>query len=217
MAQICFDGLVRLRQQLGKGYLVGETAFELSAGEIVCRKTGQNGKACVNRNDHLSVTDQKPLDGGIGEIAHPVDFKFRAAMVADIEHDAGQRQSENGKARDRHAYRKPPGRQRRLRNLHGWVGNDRHRAHRGEVMAADRKRQQQGAADLPFFLSAMQPDRKRDRTDRRTKYDGGGDKDGIPEDHARNLERRHSGIMHRGDAAGDDGAADPWCRGASSE
>ena len=93
-----------------------------------------------------------------GLATHPVNFEFRAAAVADVEHDACQRQSDNREARDRHPDGKPSGRQRRLRDLDGGIGNDRNRAHRRKVMAADRERQQHGAADLPFLFAAVKTD-----------------------------------------------------------
>jgi len=41
----------------------------------------------LTRDNHLSIANQKPLDDAFREIAHPVDFKFGAAMIADIEHN----------------------------------------------------------------------------------------------------------------------------------
>ena len=77
-------------------------------------------------------------------------------------------------------------------------------------MAADRERQQHGAADLPFFFLAMKTDGKRDRADYRAEHDRCDDKSGIPQDDAGDFERRHAGVVHCRDAAGNDGAADPW-------
>ena len=70
-------------------------------------------------------------------------------------------------------------------------------------MAANHKRQQRGAADLSSCPSAaVQPDRKCGCADDRAKYDGGDNKNGIPQDDARNF--------HRGNAARHEGATDPW-------
>ena len=74
-------------------------------------------------------------------------------------------------------------------NLDRRVGNDRHRAHRGEMMAADRERQQNGAADLPLSFVAMKADRKRDGTDRPAQHDRGNHERGIPQDHALRFRR----------------------------
>ena len=76
-------------------------------------------------------------------------------------------------------------------------------------MAADRERQQQRAAGLPSFTIAVQSNRQRDRTDRGADHDGGRDQSRVPYHDAGDLEGRHAGVMHRGNAAGDNGAADP--------
>src|SRR6266852_2166594 len=76
-------------------------------------------------------------------------------------------------------------------------------------MTADRERQQYGTADLPFFLGTMKANRKRDCADCRAEYDRCGHKNGIPQDDARDFKCRHPGVVHRGDAAGNDNAADP--------
>ena len=78
------------------------------------------------------------------------------------------------------------------------------------MMAADGKRQQQRAADFPALAFAVQADRDRNRSDRGANQDRGGHQYGIPEHRARDLEGRHARVMHDGDAAGDDGTADPW-------
>jgi hypothetical protein len=88
LAQIRLNSLVRPGQQAGPGNFVGNAAFELSTDQIGGRKTGQYGKTGVDGNDGFSVANQKPLHGGIREVAHPIDFKLRTALVADIEHDA---------------------------------------------------------------------------------------------------------------------------------
>ncbi len=209
MAQLRLDGLVRSGQQFSACNRARKTAVEPCTDEVGCRQARQQGKAGVDGDDRLSVANQKPLDGGIREIAHPVDFEFGTSAVPDIEHDTRQRQADDGEARDRHAHRQPSGGQRRLRNLDGGIGNDRHRAHRREVMAADRQRQQQRAADLPFLFLAMQADRKCDGADCGAEHDRCGDKNGIPQDRAGDFKCRHPGVVHRCDAAGDDGAADP--------
>ena len=97
-----------------------------------------------------------------------------------------------------------------MRNLDGGIGNDRHRAHRREVMAADRQRQQNGAADFPFRLLAMKTDGKRDGADYRSRHNRRDDKCRIPQDDALDFKGRHAGVVHRRDATGDNGAANPW-------
>ena len=76
-------------------------------------------------------------------------------------------------------------------------------------MAADRQCQQQGAADLPFLLGAVDADRKRDGADRHGNPDRRKDEVRIPHHDASDVKRVHAGVVHRGDAAGDDRAADP--------
>ncbi len=130
-------------------------------------------------------------------------------MIADIEHDTRQRQGDNGDARNRHPDRKQSSGQCRLRNLDGGIGNDRHRAHRGEVVANNRQRQQQGSADLPFLFLAVKTDGKGDRANCRAKHDRYEDKHGIPQDGALDFECGHPGVVHRCDAPANDGAAQP--------
>jgi hypothetical protein len=209
VAQTGFNRQARVGQQSCARNLVGKTAFESCTDESGTGQTAQSSETCVDGDDRFAIANQKSLYRCIGEIAHPVDLKLRTAPVADIEHGACQRQPDNDEACERHAHCKPSGRQRRLRNLDGWIGNDRHRAHRREVMAADRQRQQQRAADLPFLFLAMKTDRKRHGADGRAEHDRCNDENAIPQDHAGNFKGRHSGVVHGGNAAGNDGAADP--------
>jgi len=85
--------------------------------------------------------------------------KLGTAPVANIEHNAGRCQPDNCETRKRYTDRQPPGRQRGLRNFYRGIGDDRHCAHCGKVMAADRQRQQNSTADLPLFFVAMKTDR----------------------------------------------------------
>jgi hypothetical protein len=78
------------------------------------------------------------------------------------------------------------------------------------MMAADRQRQQNGAADLPLFSLAMKADRERDSTNRRAQHDRDDHERRIPQDDARDFKRSHPGVVHGGDAAGDNGATNPW-------
>jgi hypothetical protein len=158
MAQAGFDRLVRSGQQFGARGLVRKTGFEPGAGETGSGQAGQVGEACVDRDDLVAIANQQAFHGRIREIAHPVDFQFRAASVADVEHDASQCQPDNREARDCYADREPAGRQRRWRDLDGGIGNDRHRTHCRKVMTADRERQQHGAADFPFLFAAVKTD-----------------------------------------------------------
>ncbi len=74
-----------------------------------------------------------------------------------------------------------------------------------------------GAADLPLLFVAVKTDRKCDRPEHRADHDRRRDQRRVPDFDAGDFESRHAGIVHCRDAAGDDGAADPWRRGASSE
>ncbi len=56
----------------------------------------------------------------------------------------------------------------------------------------------------------MKTDGKRDCTDRCAQHNRCEDKNGVPQDDAGDFKSRHSGVMHRSDATGNDGAADPW-------
>src|SRR6202048_2618660 len=122
MTQAGFDWQAGARQQPGARDLVRKAAFEPRANEIGSGQNGQGSETCVDGDDSFTIANQKSLDGSIGEIAHPVDFKFRAAMIADIEYDTRQCQPDNREARDRHPDRQPSGWQGRLRNADGWVG-----------------------------------------------------------------------------------------------
>jgi hypothetical protein len=77
-------------------------------------------------------------------------------------------------------------------------------------MAADRQRQQNRAADLPFFFLAMKAERKRDRADRRAQHDRCDNEHGIPQDDALDFKGCHAGVVHRCDTAANDRAAEPW-------
>ena len=73
----------------------------------------------------------------------------------------------------------------------GRVGNDRDRAHRGEVMAADRQRQQQRAGDAASApWSPSQPDRKRDRAEHGAEHDRDDDQRRVPDDACLRVRRR---------------------------
>ena len=76
-------------------------------------------------------------------------------------------------------------------------------------MAADRQRQQHGAADLPPDFLSMQTDRKRDCADCCTQYNRCDHQRIIPQDDALDFEGSHAGVMHRGDTTGDNGTSDP--------
>ncbi len=56
----------------------------------------------------------------------------------------------------------------------------------------------------------MKTNGKCDGTDSRNEYARCDDKNGIPQDDARDFKCSHPGVVHRGDATGDDGAANPW-------
>jgi hypothetical protein len=84
-------------------------------------------------------------------------------------------------------------------------------------MAADRQRQQYGAAELPFFLPAMKADSQRDGAKYRAKHDRRHNKHRIPQDDCRHFKRGHPGVVHHRNAAGDDSAADPWTMAVWSE
>jgi hypothetical protein len=207
--QIGFYDLIRSRQQLGAGLGIGKAVLESFAGKGCGRKPGQKQEAFVGRNDRLAVANQETFDRSIRQFAHPFRFKIGAAMIANVEHDAGHRQTENGQACHRHPYREPSRRQGCLGNFNTWVGNDRHRGHRGEVMATDCKRQEQCTADFPALAVTMYADGKRDRADHCANQYRGGNKNRVPQHLARDLESRHSGVMHRGDPACNDSTADP--------
>ena len=209
MAQLGFDRPVGTGQQLDARRLVRKQLGERAARELGGRHPDEGRKAGVDGDDRLSVANQQSLDGGIGEIAHPLAFEFRTPLIADVEHDACRRHRDDEEACNRHAYAEQSGGQGRLRNLDRGIGNDRHRAHRGEVMAADRQRQQQRAADLPLLFLAVQADRKRHRADAAAEHDRGEDEQRIPRDGAGDFECGHPGIVHRRDAEADDGAAQP--------
>ena len=210
VAQAGFNRQARVGQQSAARNLVGKTAFEPRTDEIGSGQASQGSETCVDGDDRFAIANQKSLYGCIGEIAHPVDLKLRTAPVADIEHGPRQRQPDDDEARERHGYCKPSGRQRRLRNLDGGIRNDRHRAHCREVMAADRQRQQNCAADLPFLAVAMKTDGKGDGADYRSRYNRRDDKCRIPQDDALDFKGCHAGVVHRCDATGDNGAANPW-------
>jgi hypothetical protein len=76
-------------------------------------------------------------------------------------------------------------------------------------MAADRMRQQNRAADLPFLFGAVQTDGKCNRAQGDAHQDRCRDQHRVPQLNAGDLERSHAGIVHRRDTAGDDGATDP--------
>ena len=89
------------------------------------------------------------------------------------------------------------------------VGYDRGRAHRGEMVAADGGGEQQRAVNLPLSLAFDQSDPGRRGADQRAGGDRHDDQNGIPDDPPLDLEGRHAGIVHGGDASADYRAAEP--------
>ena len=161
------------------------------------------------RHGDVAVADQQAFDRRIGQTAHPVCFKHGPALVADVEGGGAQCQQDDGEARYGDADGEPSGGNRGLRDHDGGIGNDRDRAHGREMMAADRERQQQRTGNPPALRSAVQAGRKSGRADQRAKQDRYGDESCIPQDDAADLKGRHAEIVHRGDAASNDSAAEP--------
>jgi hypothetical protein len=210
-AQFAFDRLVRPLDQLQPRAFLGEEFFQGLADHAVGRRADQPRETLVHGDDGLAIADEEPLDRGVGEPPHPLDFELGVAAIAHLDGDAGQGEDDDDEARQRHRHREPAGGNRGRRELDARVRNDRDRGHRGEVERADRKREQQCAESLPLQPVA-QADRQGDGADQHGERDRRHHQDRIPGDVSLDLERRHAGEMHRHDAGTDDRTADPGCR-----
>ena len=89
------------------------------------------------------------------------------------------------------------------------IGHDRGRAHRREMMAANGDGQQYRPVVLPLRLAFDQANPGGCRADQRAGRDRDDDQHGIPDDAPLDFEGGHAGIVHGGDAAADDRAAEP--------
>ncbi len=112
MTQARFDRLVRSGEQLGPCDLVRKATFKPGADQAGGGQAGEKRKTGVDGDDRLAIANQQSFHRGVGEVAHAVDFELRASRIADVEHDARERQSDNDEARERHRDRKPGGRKR---------------------------------------------------------------------------------------------------------
>jgi hypothetical protein len=90
----------------------------------------------------------------------------------------------------------------------GGIGHDLDRAHRGEMVRDDGERQQQGRTKRAAHVDAANGQRQRDRAEHDAERHRSRDQTVNPLDAPGQLERGHSQIMHAGDAAADDGAAE---------
>jgi hypothetical protein len=76
------------------------------------------------------------------------------------------------------------------------------------MMAANCERQQQRAENLPLNPAAVQSNGQCDGAEQRTERNRRRHQHRIPKNVPLDFERGHPGVMHRRDAAADDGAAD---------
>ena len=84
------------------------------------------------------------------------------------------------------------------------IGDDRDRAHRGEMEPADCRGQQQRTIDALLHRTAAQPYLQRRRAEHPADHDGGRYQRRVPHDSPFDLEGGHAGVMHRGDTAAHD-------------
>ena len=196
-------------QQFLARLFLRKASLELGARHGGGRQPGESHEAVVDRDDRLAVADQEPLDRGVGQAPHAVVLELAAAAIAHLDADACQRQKKYHEARQCHGNREQPRRYRGIGNFNRRIGDDRGGGHRGEVVTADRQGQQQRADDPPSPPVAVQSSRQRGRTQEPAEHDRCRHQGGIPHDPSLNLERRHADVVHRGDAAADDGAAQP--------
>ena len=87
------------------------------------------------------------------------------------------------------------------------VGQDRHRAHGGEVVRHDREREQNGGRQRRARAALAGRHRQRRDGKQNAERDRSRNEGGGPGDAAGHVQRRHSGVVHRGDAGADDDAA----------
>ncbi len=208
-AQFDLDRLAGPAEELEAGRLIGEIGPELLPDHVVDGGAGERGEAVVDGDDHVVVADDQPFDRRVGEAAHAVGLELRAPPIPDIEREAGEGQHDDGEACERDCDREPARRQRRFRHFDGRVGDDRHRAHGGEMVAADGERQQHRAIDARFRRLVPEPGPQGGAAQRSAERDRSCDQQRVPHDPPLDLEGRHAGIVQDSDAAADDHAADP--------
>jgi hypothetical protein len=95
----------------------------------------------------------------------------------------------------------------RIDDAHG-IGQDLHRAHRGEVVRDDRERQQQRSDERRSYLVAANCARECRRPEHHAQSNRDRDERQIPSDASGHLECPHAGIVHGADAGTDHDAAD---------
>ena len=209
VAQFSLDPLARSRHQLEPDGLLGQADRQRFPDHVVGNIARQFCQARIDRNNLVAVADQQTLGRRIGEAAHAIDFQFGAMAFADIERKTRASKQQDRQRRKRDAERKPAGRKRHFRNHDRRVGNDRNRAHGGEMMTTDRQREQHRADSLPFHRPVAQTGWQRGCSDRRPQHDGNDNENGVPLNPSGDLESCHSGVVHRRDAAADGRSTDP--------
>jgi len=179
---IPFQRLVRSRQAVQCVPPVRKTAFQPAPTRLTLDKPVRRQKLVLTETI-TPIANPEALNRGIGEIAHAVDFTLRTAMIRGYQAQRLPVQPMMPKLAIA-THRKPPGWPALMAKSPWWSGMIDNGGHRGEVMAADRERQQDGTADLPFFIVAMKTNGQRDSADRRAEHDRCGNKNRIPQDDA---------------------------------
>ncbi len=140
----------------------------------------------VDRGDELKVALAQPAVRERAGEAHPEDGDGRA----------GDRQGEHSR------------RHRKRLDVTGGIGNDLDRSHGGEVMGHDREREEDGRYQGCALAVAMDHRRQRRAGEQHAEQDRPEHQPWHPGDAAGKLDRPHAGVVHAGDTASDDGAAE---------
>jgi len=144
-------------------------------------------------------------------VGHVVEGRRQQHVLfpqAPIGESAGEAHAEhgNGDAGDRK--RQHGRRQREGIDETGGVRHDFDRAHRGEVVRDDCKREQHCGDQRGTYFVATNCGRERAHAEYDAEDNGSGYERRIPGDISRHLQRPHAGVVHSGDATADDATAE---------
>ena len=143
MAQAGLDHFAGTAKQLRPHRFVGQERRQKGTRDLFLGERRSACKAAVGGVDRLAVADQQAFDGGVGEAAHAVGFLLQPTAVANVEGKAAAGEQQDRQAGERDRDGEPAGRDGGLGHHDPRVGHDRGRAHRGEMVAANGRGEQQ--------------------------------------------------------------------------